>query len=181
MIPGSGLLLLSSSFTGFAATITMGTYSAEAAADNKKGKACALPFFVVLFVQNLKTICAKWRKKYKDNKRNYIYGYRKFIVYCTLSAKLKTTKGVIFLKAYEKQDIRNVCVLGHGGVGKTSLTEAMLFLGQGSDRLGKIADGNTSSDYDVEEVKRKISIYTTVQPLEWKNKKINHAYLQHPR
>ena len=77
------------------------------------------------------------------------------------------------MKAYEKQDIRNVCVLGHGGVGKTSLTEAMLFLGQGSDRLGKIADGNTSSDYDVEEVKRKISIYTTVQPLEWKNKKIN--------
>ena len=77
------------------------------------------------------------------------------------------------MKAYEKQDIRNVCVLGHGGVGKTSLTEAMLFLGQGSDRLGKVADGNTSSDYDVEEVKRKISIYTTVQPLEWKNKKIN--------
>ena len=65
------------------------------------------------------------------------------------------------MKAYEKQDIRNVCVLGHGGVGKTSLTEAMLFLGQGSDRLGKIADGNTSSDYDVEEVKSMLFAHNT--------------------
>ena len=101
-----------------------------------------------------------------------IHNYIEIISYVAFLYKLNY-KEMIFLKAYEKQDIRNVCVLGHGGVGKTSLTEAMLFLGQGSERLGKVVDGNTSSDYDVEEVKRKISIYTTVQPLEWKNKKIN--------
>ena len=77
------------------------------------------------------------------------------------------------MKAYKAADIRNVCILGHGGSGKTSLTEAMLYIGQGSDRLGKVADGNTVSDYDSEEVKRGISIYTTVEPVEWKNKKIN--------
>lgn len=77
------------------------------------------------------------------------------------------------MKAYDFKDIRNVCILGHGGVGKTSLTEAMLYLGQGSDRLGKVADGNTVSDYDPEEVKRKISISSSLAPLEWKNKKIN--------
>lgn len=77
------------------------------------------------------------------------------------------------MKAYDFKDIRNVCILGHGGVGKTSLTEAMLFLGQGTDRLGKVADGNTTSDYDPEEVKRKISISTSLAPLEWKNTKLN--------
>jgi elongation factor G len=77
------------------------------------------------------------------------------------------------MKAYKAQDIRNVCILGHGGSGKTSLTEAMLYIGQGSDRLGKVADGNTVSDFDSEEIKRGISIYTTVEPVEWKNKKIN--------
>ncbi len=77
------------------------------------------------------------------------------------------------MKAYDFKDIRNVCILGHGGVGKTSLTEAMLYLGQGNDRLGKVADGNTVSDYDPEEVKRKISISSSLAPLEWKNKKIN--------
>ena len=77
------------------------------------------------------------------------------------------------MKAYETKDIRNLCVLGHGGAGKTSLTETMLFLGKGTDRIGKIADSNTVSDYDGEEVKRKISVYTTVEPLEWKERKIN--------
>ena len=74
---------------------------------------------------------------------------------------------------YGTKNIRNLCVLGHSGSGKTSLTEAMLYIGQGSDRLGKVADGNTVSDYDNEEIKRKISIYTTVEPVEWKNNKIN--------
>ena len=74
---------------------------------------------------------------------------------------------------YGTKNIRNLCVLGHSGSGKTSLTEAMLYIGQGSDRLGKVADGNTVSDYDNEEIKRGISIYTTVEPVEWKNNKIN--------
>ena len=60
------------------------------------------------------------------------------------------------MKAYPIKDMRNVCILGHGGSGKTSLAESMLFLGKGTDRLGKVADGNTVSDYDAEEIKRKI-------------------------
>lgn len=77
------------------------------------------------------------------------------------------------MKAYPIKDMRNVCILGHGGSGKTSLAESMLFLGKGTDRLGKVADGNTVSDYDAEEIKRKISIGSATAPLEWKNTKIN--------
>jgi len=77
------------------------------------------------------------------------------------------------MKTYLAKDMRNVCILGHGGSGKTSLTESMLFLGGGTDRLGKVLDGNTVSDYDAEEIKRKISVSTSVAPLEWKNTKIN--------
>lgn len=67
--------------------------------------------------------------------------------------------------SYSPQNIRNVCLLGHGGNGKTSLAESMLFLTGGTDRLGKPADGNTVCDYDPEEVKRQISISTAVAPV----------------
>lgn len=70
-------------------------------------------------------------------------------------------------------DIRNVCFLGHGGNGKTSLVEAMLYLAKETDRLGKISDGNTVSDFDAEEIRRKFSLSATVTPFLWKNKKIN--------
>ncbi len=75
--------------------------------------------------------------------------------------------------SYSAQNIRNVCLLGHGGNGKTSLAESMLYLTGGTDRLGKVADGNTVSDYDPEESKRQISISTSVLPVEYNGCKIN--------
>ena len=69
--------------------------------------------------------------------------------------------------------IRNIALLGHGGSGKTSLAEAMLYISGGTDRLGKIADGNTVCDYDSEEIARKFSLSGSVAPLTWKDIKIN--------
>ena len=69
--------------------------------------------------------------------------------------------------------IRFVVLLGHGGAGKTSLAEAMAYLSGITSRLGKVTDGNTVSDYDKEEIKRKFSITTSVVPIEWGKVKIN--------
>ncbi len=77
------------------------------------------------------------------------------------------------MKNYQADNIRNVCVLGHGGEGKTTLTEAMLFNAGVLDRMGKIEDGSTVTDYDPEETKRHISISTAVAPIEWNGSKIN--------
>ncbi len=71
------------------------------------------------------------------------------------------------------KSIRNVCLMGHGGSGKTSLCEAMLYLSKATDRLGKTPEGNTVSDYDAEEIKRGFSLSTTVAPLAWQDSKIN--------
>jgi len=71
------------------------------------------------------------------------------------------------------QDIRNICLIGHGGSGKTSLLEAMLYYTKGIDRLGKVADGNTVSDYDSEEIKRKFSIQASMAPIPYKGRVIN--------
>ncbi|MGI6013197.1 MAG: elongation factor G [Oscillospiraceae bacterium] len=75
--------------------------------------------------------------------------------------------------SYATKDIRNICLLGHGGNGKTSLTESMLFLTGAIDRLGKVPDGNTVTDYDAEEIKRQISISSAIAPVEFSGKKIN--------
>ncbi|SBW10193.1 Translation elongation factor G [uncultured Eubacteriales bacterium] len=75
--------------------------------------------------------------------------------------------------SYSAQNIRNICLLGHGGNGKTSLVESMLYLTGATDRLGRIADGNTVCDYDPEETKRQISISTAVAPVEHNGCKIN--------
>ncbi len=77
------------------------------------------------------------------------------------------------MKAYNAKDIRNVAIAGHGGRGKTTLAEAMLFLAKATDRLGRVADGNTALDFDAEEKRRKSSISTAMSSLEWKNTKIN--------
>ncbi len=73
----------------------------------------------------------------------------------------------------DTKSIRNVALLGHGGCGKTSIAEAMLYLTGGTDRLGKTGDGNTVCDYDPEEVKRGFSISASLAPIAWKNMKVN--------
>ncbi len=74
---------------------------------------------------------------------------------------------------YTVNSIRNICLLGHSGSGKTALAESLLYMTGAIDRIGKNADGNTVCDYDPEEIKRHISISTSVVPLEYKNVKIN--------
>ena len=73
----------------------------------------------------------------------------------------------------ETKNIRNVALLGHGGSGKTSLAEAMLYIAGETDRLGNINAGNTVCDYDSEETARKFSISAAVAPMMWKDVKIN--------
>src|SRR3970040_1820044 len=69
--------------------------------------------------------------------------------------------------------IRNVGVVGHGGVGKTSLVEALLFSAGALTRLGKVDDGSTTTDFDPDEIKRKISINTSVAYCDWKGHRVN--------
>lgn len=77
------------------------------------------------------------------------------------------------MKVYRTDEIRNVVLLGHGGSGKTSLAEAMAYVSGATSRMGKIADGNTISDFDKEEQKREFSISTSLIPIEWEKAKIN--------
>ena len=77
------------------------------------------------------------------------------------------------MDVYKTDKIRNVALLGHGGAGKTTLTESMAHLTGITSRMGNVTDGNTISDYDKEEIKRKFSISTAVVPVEWKKHKIN--------
>lgn len=74
---------------------------------------------------------------------------------------------------YTVNAIRNICLLGHSGSGKSALAESLLYMTGAIDRMGKNADGNTVCDSDPEEIRRHISISTAVVPLEYKNTKIN--------
>jgi elongation factor G len=77
------------------------------------------------------------------------------------------------LKIYETNDIRNVALAGHGHSGKTSLAAGLLYTAKAIDRLARVDEGNTVTDYDDEEIQRKITISTAVAPVEWNKKKIN--------
>ncbi len=74
---------------------------------------------------------------------------------------------------YRIEDIRNVVLLSHSGAGKTSLAEALLYNSGAITRLGKVDEGNTTSDYDPDEIRRGSSVNLSLLPLEWKEKKIN--------
>jgi elongation factor G len=77
------------------------------------------------------------------------------------------------LRQYPADRIRNVGLFGHGGAGKTSLAEALLFDTKATTRLGRVDEGNTVTDYDPDEIKRRISVSAALAPVEWRDTKIN--------
>src|SRR5919204_4602997 len=77
------------------------------------------------------------------------------------------------MKTYDATNIRNVLLAGHGGAGKTTLMDAMLFSAGAITRMGSVEDGNTVSDFEPEEVKKGISVSLAMAPVEWKGVKVN--------
>ena len=77
------------------------------------------------------------------------------------------------MKVYDAPNIRNIALVGHGGCGKTSLTTAMLFTAGAVNRLGRVEDGTTVTDFDADEIERKISLQTALAFAEWRKTKIN--------
>ena len=77
------------------------------------------------------------------------------------------------MRDYLSHEVRNVVVLGHSGVGKTAVLESMLYFTKASDRFGVTSEGSSLIDYDAEEIRRGISVYATLVPIEWKDCKIN--------
>lgn len=77
------------------------------------------------------------------------------------------------MKVFDTPDIRNVALIGHGDSGKTSLASAMLFVAGAVNRFGRVDEGTTITDFDEEEIERKISLQTALAHLEWKDRKVN--------
>ena len=77
------------------------------------------------------------------------------------------------MKEYTGDRIRNVAIVGHGGAGTTSVTEALLYRSGAISRMCKVEDGATTTDYEPEEIKRGVSVNATLAPVEWRDTKIN--------
>lgn len=77
------------------------------------------------------------------------------------------------MKEYLGDKIRNVAIIGHGGSGKTSVTEALLYRSGAITRMGRVEDSNTTTDFEPEEIKHKVTISVAIAPVEWRDKKIN--------
>ncbi len=77
------------------------------------------------------------------------------------------------MRDYLSSEVRNVTVMGHSGVGKTAVMEALLLFTKATDRFGNTSDGSSMIDFDSEEIRRGLSIYSTMIPIEWKDCKIN--------
>ena len=77
------------------------------------------------------------------------------------------------MKIYSTEKLRNISIIGHGGSGKTTLTESMLYSSGAVQRIGKVEDGTTTTDFDADEIKRQISINAAMAPVEWKDCKLN--------
>ena len=114
----------------------------------------------------------KIAKKGIEIEFSFVYNDTVVVIHCAQS-EWEAPKGNFLM--YTAKDIRNICLLGHGGDGKSALAESMLFLTKAIDRLGKRTDGNTTSDFDPEEIKRGYSISTAVLPVEYNKCKAEHS------
>lgn len=77
------------------------------------------------------------------------------------------------MRDYKSSEVRNVTVAGHAGTGKTSVLEAMLYYTDATDRFGRTSDGSSLIDFDPEEIRRGLSVYASIVPIEWNDSKIN--------
>ena len=96
------------------------------------------------------------------------YNYEQGVIDSNVRKRKNKMAGeCVIMATFPVNKIRNVCIMGHGGDGKTSLVESLLFTAGVTDRVGKVPDGNTVCDFDPEEIKRQFSISTAVAPVVW--------------